>query len=342
MITIAQIGCGYWGPNLLRNFSIRDDCVVKWVVEIDQKRRDYVKQNYPNTITTDDYNEVLQDSGVDGVVVCTPAETHYEISLNALLANKHTLVEKPLAMDLAQVDDLGAEALSRNLILMVGDTFVFSNAVKHVKSVIDKGELGEIYYIYTQRLNLGQVRKDVNAWWNLAPHDISILLYLMDGEMPSSIIAVGRDHIQPGFEDVVFSRLVWSSGMTANIQVSWLDPGKVRKVTIVGSSRMLVYDDVSENKIQILDKGVDVLPRLGDDMEFDSHNEGSLKQRIGDIVIPRVDNIEPLSNEVGHFLKCVKSGQKPSTGIEHARSVVAILVAGQKSIKSNGTEIKIS
>ena len=315
--------------------------MVKWVADVDQKRRAYVTKNYSNIMTTSDYKEILQDPEVDGVVICTPAGTHFEISVRALEANKHILVEKPLALDVAEVEDLGAKASARNLTLMVGDTFIYSDAVKHVKKVIDEGELGEIYYIYSQRLNLGQVRKDVNAWWNLAPHDVSILLYLMGGEMPHSIIAVGRDHIQPNIEDVVFGRLLWSSGMTANLQVSWLDPSKVRKVTIVGSSRMLIYDDVSENKIQILDKGVDFLPRLGDDMEFDSNGEGRIAKRVGDIILPRVKESEPLSNEIGHFIECINSGSSPITGIEHARSVVSILVAGQDSIKSNGSEVMI-
>jgi predicted dehydrogenase len=336
MVRLAQLGCGYWGPNLLRNFSSQADCHVKIVAEPDPKRREYVDAEYPRTMTSPDWRSAITDPEIDAVVIATPASTHYVVARAALEANKHVFVEKPLAMSLVEADELVALAGARARTLMVGDTFLYNAAVRYLKRLIQDGDLGDIYYIYTQRLNLGQVRTDVNAWWNLAPHDISILLYLMDWELPVSVAAHGIDYIQPGIEDVVFANLTWANRVNAHIQVSWLDPGKTRKVTVVGNRKMVVYDDVVDDKIAVFDKGIDRVPRVGERMDYDFVNNYQLLHRAGDILLPRINLQEPLKVETAHFLHCVRTGETPLTGPRHGRSVVSVLEAGQRSLDGHG------
>jgi predicted dehydrogenase len=340
-ITIAQLGCGYWGPNLLRNFSAQPGCHVRWVAEQDPKRRAYVESNYPKTKTTAAWEEAVYDSSVEAVIIATPASTHYSLAKACLDAGKHIFVEKPLAMSLREADDLAQLATSKNLILMLGDTFLFNAAVRYLKKLVQEGALGDIYYIYSQRLNLGRIRTDVNAWWNLAPHDISILLYLMDWELPVSVAANGVDYVQPGIEDVVFATLTWANRVTAHIQVSWLDPGKIRKMTVVGNRKMVVYDDVSDDKIAVIDKGIDRVAKPEANMHYDYFNNYQLLHRTGDILLPRIDFQEPLKVETGHFLDCIRTGDRPLTGPAHGRSAVAILEAGQKSLQTQGRQVNL-
>jgi predicted dehydrogenase len=334
MNTIAQLGCGYWGPNLLRNFSSQPGCWVKWVAELSPQRRAYVEENYPKTKTTPNWENALNDSEVDAVIIATPASTHYELTKTALKLGKHVLVEKPLAMSTHEADELVALAAATGRILMVGHTFLYNSAVRYLKHLLNQGELGQLYYIYSQRLNLGQVRSDVNAWWNLAPHDISILLYLMDGELPISVAAQGMDYIQSGIEDVVFATLTWANQVTAHVQVSWLDPSKVRKTTLVGSRKMVVYDDVSDDKIRVLDKGVDRVPKSGERMDYDNFNNYQLFHRAGDVWLPQINFQEPLKVESAHFLECIQTGKPPLTNPQQGRDVVAVLEAAQQALKS--------
>lgn len=341
MTIVAQLGCGYWGPNLLRNFSAQPGCLVKWVAEQSEARRAFVEANFPKTRTTPDWEAAVGDPEVEAVVVATPASTHYDLVKAALEAGKHVFVEKPLATRAAEADQLAALAAAMNRTLMVGHTFLYNSAVRYMKALLDDGQLGPLYYIYSQRLNLGQVRADVNAWWNLAPHDVSILLYLMNGELPVSVSAHGVDYIQPGVEDVVFAVLTWANRVTAHIHVSWLDPGKVRRVTLVGSRKMVIYDDVRDDKIAILDKGIDRVPKVGERMDYDNLHAYTVHHRSGDILIPRLDSQEPLKVETGHFLDCVRTGKTPLTGPKHARDVVAILEATQKAL-TDGQTVRLS
>src|SRR5262245_61979752 len=320
MVRLAQLGCGYWGPNLLRNFSAHPDCHVKVVVDQDLKRRQYVEAEYPKTTTAADCRGVIEDPDIDAIVIATPASTHYGFAKAALEAGKHVFVEKPLAMTLDQADELIAIPARSSRTLMVGDTFLYNGAVGHLKRLIQEGQLGDLYYMYTQRLNLGQVRRDVNAWWNLAPHDVAILLFLMDWELPAVVTATGIDYIQPGIEDVVFATLTWSNRMTAHVHVSWLDPGKTRRVTVVGNRKMVVYNDVADDKIAVFDKGIDRVPKIGERMDYDFVNSYQLLHRTGDILLPRIDLQEPLKVETAHFLHCVRTGELPLTGPQHARS----------------------
>lgn len=332
-ITLAQIGCGYWGPNLLRNFSNQSDCWVKYAVDVSPSRRAYVEANFPRTKAVPEVEMVLDDPEVEAVIIATPASSHYELAKMALERGKHIFVEKPLATSTILADELIALAAARDRTLMAGHTFLYNAAVRYAKKLLDEGELGQVYYIYSQRLNLGQVRSDVNAWWNLAPHDVSILLYLMNNELPISVSAVGVSYIQPGIEDVVFATLKWENGVCAHVHVSWLDPGKVRKMTFVGSRKMVIYDDVGDDKIVVLDKGVDRVPKIGERMDYDQFNY-QLVHRTGDVWLPRISFQEPLKVEAAHFLDCLRTGEQPLTGPKHARDVVAVLEATQTALKT--------
>jgi predicted dehydrogenase len=332
--TIAQIGCGYWGPNVLRNFSAQPGCWVKLVAEINPERQAYVQANFPRSKVVSDLDTILNDPEVDAVIIATPASSHYALTKQALESGKHVFVEKPLTTSTAHADELVALAAASGKSLMVGHTFLYNAAVRYARKLLADESLGQLYYIYSQRLNLGQVRSDVNAWWNLAPHDVSILLYLMNDELPVSVSAVGVSYIQPGIEDVVFATLKWASGVTGHIHVSWLDPGKIRKMTLVGSRKMVVYDDVSDDKIMIFDKGVDRVPKIGERMDYDQSGDYQLIHRTGDILLPKISFQEPLKTEAAHFLDCLRNGQPPLTGPKHARDVVAILEATQTALTS--------
>ncbi|HEX3185639.1 MAG TPA: Gfo/Idh/MocA family oxidoreductase [Pyrinomonadaceae bacterium] len=333
-ITIGQIGCGYWGPNVLRNFSAQSGCWVKYVAEVNPERQNYVRANFPRSGVVSDVDAVLSDAEVDAVIVATPAASHYALAKQALEARKHVFVEKPLTTSTEHADELVKLAASTGKTLMVGHTFLYNAAVRYAKKLLADESLGQLYYIYSQRLNLGQVRSDVNAWWNLAPHDVSILMYLMNDELPVSVSATGVSYIQPGIEDVVFATLKWASGVTGHIHVSWLDPGKIRKMTLVGSRKMVVYDDVSDDKIKIYDKGVDRVPKIGERMDYDQSGDYQLIHRTGDILLPKISFQEPLKTESAHFLECLRNGQEPLTGPQHARDVVAVLEATQTALTS--------
>jgi len=340
-VVLAQIGCGYWGPNLLRCFSSHPACRVKWVAELDAERRGYVQTNFPLSAVSASWEEVVSDPEVEAVIIASPAATHHALAKAALLAGKHVLVEKPLAMSAGAVDELAALAAARKLVLMAGHTFLYNMAVRYMRELVTSGQVGEVFYLYTQRLNLGQVRSDVNAWWNLAPHDVSILIYLLGGERPASVSVRGVALLQPAIEDVAFAVLSWSSGVTAHVHVSWLDPGKVRRVTVVGSRKMVVYDDVRDDKIAIFDKGIDRVPKLGDRMDFDHFDGYQLLHRTGDVLLPRIAAQEPLRIEADHFLECIRTGATPLTGPAHARDVVAVLEAGQESLRRKGESVRL-
>ncbi len=333
-ITIGQIGCGYWGPNVLRNFSAQPGCWVKFVAEINPERQNYVRANFPRSEVVPEVDALLNDPEIDAVIVATPAASHHALAKQALESGKHVFVEKPLATSTAQADELVNLAAATGKTLMVGHTFLYNAAVRYARKLLADESLGQLYYIYSQRLNLGQVRSDVNAWWNLAPHDVSIMMYLMNDELPATVSATGVSYIQPGIEDVVFATLKWANGVTGHIHVSWLDPGKIRKMTLVGSRKMVVYDDVSDDKIKIYDKGVDRVPKIGERMDYDQSGDYQLIHRTGDILLPKINFQEPLKTEAAHFLECLRDGQPPLTGPKHARDVVAVLEATQTALTS--------
>ena len=340
-LKIAQIGCGYWGPNLLRNFHQLPNAEVVMVAEASAERRKFVEKGFAGVRTVSTAEEVFADPSVEAVVIATPASTHYALALAALKAGKHVFVEKPLATSVSEAREVLNYGAAQGLTVMAGHTFLFNPAVRRLKEILDSGELGDLFYIYSQRLILGQLRSDVNAWWNLAPHDVSILVYLLNASSACEVTATGMDYIQPGVEDVVFATMKWANGAVGQVHVSWLDPGKVRKMTIVGSRKMVIYDDMADNKITIFDKGFDKVPLLGERMEFDVAGRPDVKMRTGDIHMPYISGEEPLKAEAAHFVQCVREGLEPITGGDHALSVVRILELGQRSLES-GRRMTIS
>jgi predicted dehydrogenase len=325
-LILAQYGCGYWGPNLVRNFSSLPDCRVKYVVDSSPERRVFVEKTFPGVEAVESNRTVLADPEVNAVVIATPAATHYRLADEALRAGKHVFVEKPLATKVEEVDALERRASEKGLVVMAGHTFIFNAAVRYVKNMIDGGQLGDIRYIYSQRLNLGRIRSDIDALWNFAPHDISIIQYWLGDPAPVTVHRLGMDFIQDGVDDVVFLSIVYPKKIIANIHVSWLDPQKVRKMIVVGSRKMVVYDDVAEDKIAIYDKGIDKKAILGQNMDFDSPaRPDQFNYRSGDILMPQVKFTEPLRTEAEHFVECIRDGKKPVTGTAHARNVVSIL-----------------
>ena len=340
-VKIGQIGIGYWGPNLLRNLTALSGVEVTWVADQEVKRFAEIGLNGNHCQRTQNYRELLVAPNVDAVVIATPAASHFQITREALEAGKHVLVEKPLAMSAGECEQLKTLAGARQRVLMVGHTFLFSPTVRRLKEYLGSGALGEILYLYSQRLNLGRVRHDVNALWNFAPHDVSIILYLLE-QQPVEVSTRGFDYLQPGIPDVVFMTLVFPGGKAAHVHISWLDPLKVRRMTVVGTRKMAVYDDVSSDaKIVLYDRGIDRLPTAESPRDFHSFDEFQLQVRNGDVVIPAFKFSEPLRLQCAHFVDCIRTGKAPLTDGEHGGQVVKILEAAQRSLAAQGAPEKI-
>jgi predicted dehydrogenase len=340
MVKIAQVGVGYWGPNLLRNIVQNKRCNVLGVADLSEERRNFVNNLYPAIRVTDNIDELISDPEIQALVIATPVQTHFDIAVKALENGKHILVEKPLARSVAEVEAIEQVAKRNNLTVMVGHTFLFNPAVRYVKQLIDTEQLGDLRYIYSQRLNLGRIRSDVDALWNFAPHDISIIQYWLNDPEPVSIVRRGIDYIQPGIEDVVFLNIMYADKVMANIHVSWLDPTRIRSMVIVGSKKMVIYDDTAENKIAIYDKGIDRKAVLGENMDFDRQSFATYDYRSGDVFLPKINFQEPLKLEIDHFIDCIQSGTECLTGILHAKRVVGILEKAGTTVSSLGLERK--
>lgn len=341
MITLAQIGCGYWGPNLLRNFTAQKNARVKYVVEMSPDRRTYVQKHFPDTQPVDTLEPVLADPEVQALIIATPAGSHFSLALRGLQSGRHVFVEKPLAMSVSEVDALARTAKREKLTILVGHTFLYNPAVLFLKRLIDSGELGRIYYAYAQRLNLGVVRPDVNALWNLAPHDLSIFNYLFSAA-PVNIAAHGTAYLQKNIEDVVFANLEYPGRIRASLQVSWLDPNKVRKITLVGSRKMVVYDDVADRKIAIYDRGIDTSGRYGVSHPFDEPPHiRSLIYRSGKVRFPKISSREPLHEAARDFLRAITKRCPPRSDLASGRSVVAALQAAALSLKENSRQVHL-
>lgn len=335
MLKVGVIGCGYWGPNLIRNFINLDEAYVKTCADLLQERLDHMKSLYPTVETTRDYRDIIEDEEIDAVVIATPVSTHYQLATEALEAGKHVFCEKPLASNVEDGIKMVDLAEQKNRVLLVGHTFVYTAAVNKMKELVNSGELGDVYYISTSRLNLGLFQEDINVIWDLAPHDISIMNYVLDSS-PVSVASCGYSYIQPGIEDVAFVTLRYPGSVMANIHVSWLNPNKIRKTTVVGSKKMLVYDDVSSlEKIRIYDKGVDVVPH------YDTFGEFQLSYRYGDIDIPKLEDAEPLKVECKHFIDCIEKGAKPRSSGRDGLEVMLVLDGAGKSIKRKCQEVEI-
>ncbi len=335
LLTVGIIGCGYWGPNLIRNFFNLDEARVKTCSDLLDERLNHMKQIYPSIEITKDYNDIINDSEIDAVVVATPVSTHFKLAGEALNAGKHVFCEKPLTNKVEDGTRLVKLAEEKELILLVGHTFVYTAAVNKIKEVVDSGELGEIYYISSMRLNLGLFQKDINVVWDLAPHDISIMNYVL-GSAPISVSSSGFSYIRSGIEDIAFLTLRYPDSIVANLHVSWLNPNKIRTTTVVGSKKMLVYDDISSlEKIRIYNKGVDVIPH------YDTFGEFHLSYRYGDIDIPKLVETEPLKVECQHFIDCINNKTVPRSSGRDGLEVMLALDSAGKSMKQDNKEIKI-
>jgi predicted dehydrogenase len=334
ILNIAIIGAGYWGKNLVRNFATAQRCNLKYVCDRNENILAKHKANFPFIQVSADFDNVLCDSEVDAVVIATEASAHFEIAKKAIEAGKHTYVEKPLTLKASDAKVLIDMAKQNKARLMVGHLLEYHPAVTYLKNLIDDGEVGTPLYMYTQRVNLGIVRQNENAWWSLAPHDISVICYLFGSE-PVSVTARGRCYLQTDIEDVVFATIDFADGKFASIHCSWLDPHKIRKMTIVGSKKMVTFDDMEPTeKIRMYDKTAEINHEANTFAEF-------ISLRFGNILIPEVKSEEPLAKECAHFIDCILDDKPVLSDGNDGLRVVQILEAGQKSLKNNSIPVNL-
>lgn len=334
-LRVAVVGCGYWGPNLIRNFRSLPDCQLTDLCDVSMSRLQHLKAIYPDVTTHVSFDEMLSERDLDAIVIATPVHLHHKLAMQCLNAGKHVMIEKPMASSVAQCEEMAAAAKKHKVTLMVGHTFLYSPHVRKIKEIIKAGDIGEILYITSRRLNLGLFQKDINVVWDLAPHDISIIQYLME-EMPASVNCQGNANVTKGIEDIGNMTLMFASGRYATIQTSWLDPRKVREITIVGSKMMIVYDDLEPlHKITIYDQRVEKPPH------YDSFAEFQYAYHYGDVYSPYVKQEEPLKMECRHFLDCIRSGDTPITSAYQATGVVRVLEAASASLKQAGARISM-
>jgi predicted dehydrogenase len=332
-VRVGVVGYGYWGPNIVRNLDQLEDAELVAVADASPANVARLQERYPDVAAVSDISSLLADHTLDAVVVATSVPTHYEIARQVIDTGLNCFVEKPLTLTSAHAEDLVKRADEKGVVLMVGHLMEYHTAVNWIRDHIHSGDLGDVLYLHAQRLNLGKVRKDENAFWSLAPHDVSVALYLLD-EAPDYVSAAGADYLQDGVNDVVFANLHFPSGRTANIHVSWLDPHKVRRFTIVGSKKMLVFDDMhATEKIWIYDKGVVPKEALG-------YGE-DLRLRFGDITVPFLKMEEPLALEVQHFLDCCDEGTTPRSDGRDGLRVVRTLEAVDESVAGGGRPVEL-
>jgi predicted dehydrogenase len=338
-VGVAVIGAGHWGPNFIRNFEDPPRSRLVCVVDRDAARLDQVRSRFPHVDVSQDAESVWSDSQVDAVVVATPTSTHYPLVKAALLAGKHVLVEKPITTCAAHAEELGELAGRSRRVLMVGHVFLYNAAVQRVRRYVEAGDLGRIYYVSMVRTNLGPIRMDVNAAWDLASHDISIANYWL-GMKPVAASAVGGTWINSGIEDAVFATIRYPYDILVNLHVSWLNPRKAREITVAGEKRMLTFDDMNLSEpVRLYDRCV-ANDRVSPGY-IDSFGSFRASIREGDITIPRVQTGEPLRNECNHFLECIATGAEPATGVREGLSVVRTLEAIDRSIRNAGREERV-
>jgi predicted dehydrogenase len=335
MLSLAVVGLGYWGPNLLRNLYESRACRQLYCCDLDRHKMERAMQRYPGTKGASSFADLNENNDVEAMVIATPVSTHFDLAKRALLAGKHVFIEKPMTASSSEAIELIKLAEDKNRTLMVGHTFEFSPPVLKIKEVIERGQLGRIYYISASRVNLGLHQKDVSVIWDLAPHDFSALFFWL-GETPHFVSAMGRDFVQKGIPDVAFINLEFPSGAIAHVQVSWLSPSKLRRTAIIGSEKMLVYDDTENiEKVKIYDKGVDY-------KDPETFGEYQLSYRAGDVISPRLDTFEPLHMEINHFIECCLNGKKPRTDGFSGLRVVKALEAAEESLKNKSAVIEIT
>jgi predicted dehydrogenase len=332
-VGVAVIGLGYWGPNLLRVLSDNPEVEVRWICDLDRERLAKYRRRYPAARVTSQFFRVLADPEVEAVIIATPVHTHYDLAARALQAGKHAFVEKPLAQSSALADDLAELAAEQSRILMCGHTFVYSPPVRAVKRMLEAGTLGEIYFISSSRVNLGLHQRDVSVIWDLGPHDFSILLYWLS-ELPTNVRAVGRDSIVKGIADVAFITMNFASGIVANVELSWLAPSKLRRTVLVGSERMVIYDDGAPEPVRLFDRGVVY-------RDPETFGEYHLSYRSGDILSPKIESYEPLGLELADFVNAIRTDERMEFHTALARSVVRIVEAAERSLVLGGREVSL-
>jgi predicted dehydrogenase len=333
LMTVGLVGLGYWGPNLLRVLADFPDVEVRTICDADGDRLERFQRRYPTVAATPFLGELLADPEIDAILIATPISTHFDLASRALRAGKHTFVEKPLAPSSAEAAELVTMARDLDRILMCGHTFLYSPAVRAVKDLLSRGELGDLYFISSSRVNLGLHQRDVSVVWDLAPHDFSILLHWLDGQMPESISTIGRDAVVHGIPDVAFIDLTFPSGLIAHVELSWLAPSKLRRTALVGSEKMVVYDDVSSAEpVKIFDHGV-----VYQDPE--TFGQYHLSYRTGDVVAPKLDTTEPIALQLADFLNSIRTGEQPVADMELARRVVSMVEAAEQSLEIGGAPV---
>ena len=334
-VSVGVVGCGYWGPNLVRNFRSLPDCSLEMVCDVSEQRLKHLQGLFPEVKGEREFAHLLNGAGLDAIVIATAVRHHYTMAKASLMAGKHTFIEKPMATSSAECEELVELAARNGLVLMVGHTFLYSPVVKKIKEIVESGDVGEIRYICARRLNLGLYQKDINVAWDLAPHDISIILHIM-GELPVSVNCRGVAHVTPGVEDVTSMCLTFRNNRSAIIHNSWLDPRKIREMTIVGSKRMIVYDDVAQlEKVRIFDARVERPPH------YDTFAEFQYAYHYGDMYVPYIKQEEPLKAECQHFLDCIRNGSEPITSGRSGVELVRILEASSASLKQRGAPVEL-
>ncbi len=334
-INVGVVGCGYWGPNLIRNFRAIDECRMVAMCDRDPQRLQHLHSLYPEVALCSDYEAFLARPDIDAIAIATPVRLHHRMAKAALEAGKHVLLEKPMASSVAECEELNALAAKRGLVLMVGHTFLYSAAVRKIKEIVDHHDIGDLRYISARRLNLGLFQTDINVTWDLAPHDLSIILYIMQ-EAPHSVNCRGASLIHSGTEDITSLSLHFAHERSALIHSSWHDPRKIREMTIVGSKRMIVYDDIpAQEKVKIYDVRVECPPH------YDTFAEFHYAYHYGDTYSPYVKQDEPLRNECRHFLECIATGATPLTSGAAGLEVVRILEASSVSSRQNGSPVDL-
>jgi predicted dehydrogenase len=335
-ISVGVVGCGYWGPLLVRNFRGLANCNLKAVCEASEARLKHINGLYPDVEGVTDYKRFLNELALDAVVIATPVKSHYSLAKASLLAGKHTFIEKPMASSATECEELVDIAEDKGLILMVDHTFLYSSPVRKIVDIVQAGDLGDIRYINSRRLNLGLFQHDINVAWDLAPHDISIILHVL-GEFPAAINCQGNAHVTPGIEDVTNISLSFRTKRFATIQSSWLEPRKIREMTIVGTRRMIVYDDLqTHEKIRVYDVRVERPPH------YDTFAEFQYSYHYGDSYIPRLQQEEPLKVVCQHFVDCIEKKTEPVTSGRQGLELVRVLEAASASLKAKGAPVIFS
>ncbi len=335
MVSIAIIGCGHWGPNYVRNFINIKGINDIFCCDIDELALKRLKSIYHAIKINSDYKEILKNKDIDAVVIAVPSATHFKLAREALLAGKHILVEKPLALNNEECKELLELHRKSNKVLMVGHTFIYNPAIIKIKEFIKQGRLGDIYYMHSTRTHLGLIREDVNAVWDLAPHDVSIMLYLLD-VLPITVSAMGSAFLKKTREDVAFVNLKFPSGVVGNIHISWADSNKVRQVEVIGSKARAVFNDLDNlEKVKLYEKGIST------DKPYDDFGEFQYLLRDGDIISPKIELTEPVKILCQHFLDCIKNNKKPITDGKNGADVVKIMCAIEKSLKRGGAPVNV-